>query len=223
MARPLLKPNVGRESETETPAPRPGWRTYSQEREPWTVFKQSLAITFSPKRRRSWSPNELDPEVRSEILRAIEARQSIAAAYGDLHAGMRRLVEAASELKPFHDLPRPCQQPDPELRKLASYVAADAELPIRDQDALVAMLSRAETVVKKIKLLAHGFIDVREERSGSIAMKFQLWRQRRICKPADVEAEAQTVTAFAAEALEILQTACAKLEARAGGSKARSC
>lgn len=222
LARPLLKPYLGSETESEPDATRQSRRTRPQEREPWTRFKQSVAITFSPKRQ-PWLREELDPEVRSEIQRGIEARRSIAAAYADLHTGMRRLVQAASELKPFRDLPRANEQRDTELRKLASYVAADAELPIRDQDALVAMLSRAEVVVKRIKLLAHGCIDVREERSGSIAMKFQLWRQRRNCEPADVEAEAQTVTAFAAEGLEILRTACAKLEAGAGGLKARSC
>lgn len=222
LARPLLKPYLGREPETEPDATRPSRRTHPQDREPWTRFKQSLAITFSPKRR-SWLREEPDADVRSEIQRAIEARRSIAAAYADLHTGMRRLVQAASELKPFRDLPRVSEQRDPELRKLASYVAADAELPIRDQDALVAMLSRAEVVIKRIKPLAHGCIELREERSGAIAMKFQLWRKRRNREPAKVEAEAQTVTAFAAEALEILRTACAKLEAGAGDSNARSC
>lgn len=214
MARPLI--NI-----RHTPASRgePGAsihverRNYSEEREPWRVFKQSLAIRFTSKRHRSWKTDQVPLDVQSGILSAIEARRTMVAAYSGLQSGIRQLLGAAIEHHAFSNAVPLWQQSDAELRKFAREVAADADLPIGDQDELVAMLFGAEDVLKKVEPLTHGCIEVREERDGTITMRSEVRNQRYCYTPAEVKSESTAFVGRVTRAMAILNRASAQLSA----------
>lgn len=187
-------------------------RRFSEDREPWRVFKSSLAIGFHSKARGSWQPEKLAPEVRASILSAIEARRSIAASNAFLHTGMRRFLRAANEQTLGQTTPPIWKQTPSDIRKLTREVVDQADLDSRDKTALAAMLSKVDAAMPRIELLAHGLIKVVEEKSWSIMMEFSLPRQRGNWTPDDVEAEALEFAPLAADALEMFDRVSEQLE-----------
>lgn len=77
------------------------------------------------------------------------------------------------------------------------------------------LFQRVEAVIDNIHLLGFGFIDVREERSGTITMNFRLDR-RRSCTPTQVVDEAAAIGGFVSNARQVLGVACLQIERAAG-------
>lgn len=180
---------------------------------------QLLLRGVEPTPQRRWQTHALPPGVRSEVVRIIQARASLAVAYLDLHAGMKQLVSLVSAVGGCRHLRSAEQLPDTQLRMLARDAAAAAELPTRDQDALVAILWKVESVAKQIELLAQGSLEIQQESSGAITLQLEHLGRRRRSKPAEVQREALDVLALAASAFTALQAACSKVKAAAGAAK----
>ena len=178
-------------------------RSWSEQREPWRVLKSSVAISFSSGRRRKWRPEALTPEVRSQVIEALEARLSIRAAQTELRRALGELVEAASMVPKFRLAGPVWMQPTAELRRAAKRIIWEAEPLTARRQELGALLMRIEAFADEIDLLANGFLEVREKWSGKISMRFALGR-RLTLSPAEVKAKAAPIRSFVLEAVEML-------------------
>lgn len=193
MAR-IEKPSVFR---TE---PKPGDRDSG---EPWHAFKTSLAITFSSKLHRAFDPETLSAEVKSQIIRAIEARRSLAAVHMEFHTAVGDLVEAASAFPQFRLDAPVWMQPAAEVRKAAMRIVLESEALAARRKELAALLERVEDTAGDLGLLVSGFVEVREERSGKISMTFSLGR-RITMGPLEVEREARRLRHFLRNATGVM-------------------
>ena len=194
--------------------PEPG--RLSEGSEPWRALKSSLAITFTSKRQRIWCPEELSPDVRSQIIRAIEARGAIAAAEMKLRTAICEMVHEASSLR-FVRLDSPVwMQPDFVVRKAAKRIAWESDALSAQRHELSELLEDIDAIAGKLDLLAKGLLQVREERSGSISMTFSLNRRLSL-EPPEVEREARWFRNFVREATGVLTRAHDALVKAASG------
>ena len=189
---------------------------FSKFGEPWRTFKSSLAIRFSSKLQRPWNPENLNVEMRSQIVRAIEARQLLTAAYMEFHTAVRELVVAASAFPRFRLDSPAFTHPDSEVRKAAIRIALEAGPLATQRQELAKLFERFEDVAGDLDLLVNGFLNVREGRSHEISMTFSLDRQITLGS-IEVEREARRLHHFLRKASGLLIAASEKLvEAPAG-------
>lgn len=174
--------------------------------EPWRVLKSSLAISFSSRRRRKWRPEALAPEVRSDIIRAIEARRTITVADTELRQVIRELVGAASALQHFRIGSPVWMQSNEELRKALKRIIWEAEPLAATRQELGVLLMRIDSIADELELLSSGYLEVRENWSRTISMRFSSRRSLTLT-PAEVEAKAHRIRLFVDEATENLDRA----------------
>lgn len=171
--------------------------------EPWRLLKSSLAVKFTSKRRRIWRPESLSLDARLQIIRAIEARDAIAAAEMELRTAIRAMVHEASALPTFALDSPVWMQPDTQVRKAAIFIVRDSGWLSTRREELSSLFARIDAITNDLDLLAKGFLEVCEERSGDISMIFSLGR-RLTLEPRQVERKARIIRDFVGEATGLL-------------------
>ena len=173
---------------------------FSPEREPWRVFRSSLAVQFTSERTPNWSAADISQASRHEIIAALEARMSIVRSYSSINSGLWDLVDKARSSGDYAKLCVRAGSGSSELLAAMRRLLA-VHGPLSSQGTTLSeWVSRIEALGDRLEPVIHGFAEVREEKSGEIRFWFELGRRRQALTHDQLEAEAEALQNFASEA-----------------------
>lgn len=151
---------------------RPRQIDHSLDREPWRAFRPSLAVRFTSRKRGGWCAESLSDEARAEIVAGLEARSVIISTYSAIQSTMRDFAAKAgfsrADGSPRGTYSAPTQDVLSFVKRLAS---SDARLRVH-REALELLVDRFAAAAEEASLAVRGFVEVREEKSGSMAFRF---------------------------------------------------
>jgi hypothetical protein len=171
-----------------------GFRVANPAREPWTVFQNSLAVQFISRRRATWAPETLSPDLEEEVLTALGMRNLIRRRYAEIDSilfDVRRAAGGPSDWPP-KQLTR-TQEWLADLRALAATPVTVAE----DREGILTLATRLAQLSELLALVTHGFVQVREDRAGDVTFHFELGRMRRVFTAVELRAAASKLEAIA--------------------------
>lgn len=168
---------------------RSGVTRFSPVREPWRWLRPSMVVQFSTAKSSEWSPDRLPPQTRNDILSALEARWASHLAYAQLKMAIFDLTALAKKLPSYQEV-SPCfpttdQDIHDLLRRMASM---RGELSLKRREIRYA-LAQLESLRKEIDLFAEATLEIREQKSGDVIIKFNESRSKMTCEEVRVKAQ----------------------------------
>jgi hypothetical protein len=163
--------------------------------EPWRVLKSSLAVRFNSRRHTTWGPETVSAHDLSLIIRAIEARDKLAAEEMALRTAMRDLLRAATQRQIVRLESPVWMLSDCDLRKSTVHVVSIANALLPHRNELLELLVQINKLAARLDQIAKGFVQVLEEQSGEIRMIFSLGSHIALT-PSDAEREARRLRKF---------------------------
>ena len=150
----------------------------SPELEPWASLTPSLGVTFSSRASAEWRPEALSVEVRATILSGLEARATIRRRYSEIDSALYDLLRTLTPQPEYRGLER--SQTGGLMAKVTELGAALKGSKSLSEyiGFLDAFTTQLDGLAADLPLLAHGFVDVREDR-GNVTFHFELWGSRR--------------------------------------------
>lgn len=136
----------------------------SLEREPWRFFRSSIAVRFTTRRRRKWSPEALEPETRGEIALGLEAHNGIKRRFSDIDSAFFDLL---------YDFGTPTAGFGGKVASVRELTLAAGPLSAQ-RTQVMRLTGQLDGIIDDLLLLVHGLLEVREERSGEIRFRFEL-------------------------------------------------
>jgi hypothetical protein len=179
--------------------------------EPWRAFRSSLAIQFTSRKPGGWSPDTISDDTKAEIIDGLEARSAIVRSYSSTLSTMRDLVAKAGLVSQVGDQ---CHYFGASMRELSVRIRqleSEAGPLAANRQLLQSSLDRFEAAAEALNLVVHGFVEVREERSGSIVFRFNQWSKRQSYSSRELEAKAISLELLATQAKGRLAIAHASL------------
>jgi hypothetical protein len=166
---------------------------HSLEREPWRAFKSSLAVEFTSRKRGGWSADRLSEDKQAEILSALEARIAIVRNYSRIRSALRDFLESAGALPPPADRFR---STDTEQFAYAKKVIARNRLFLAQASMIQELIDQVEELSDQVHLVVHGFVEVREDKTGDIRYFFSIRGKRQALTCPDLKAGALDLDLF---------------------------
>ena len=145
------------------------------------MFQSSLAVQFTSRKRGGWSPDRLSEETKAEIISALEARTTIIRRFSQIRSALFDFVEVAGQQFGLSDSEK--------FDAARSLVGADALLSPNAPE-VCALIDTVEELSEKLSCLVHGFVEVREERSGEMSYRFTLGRSGHVFTCAELRGAA---------------------------------
>ena len=184
---------------------------YSLDREPWRAFRSSLAVQFTSCKSGGWSADDLSAQARAEIISGLEARSAIIRRYSRIQSAVRDLVRKAGFSTSRGDRRGAYVASNEEILIYARKLAADDVRLAANRQMFGHLFDRVEVTAKAASLIVHGFVEVREEKSGAILFRFNQWGKRQSCSSEKLRAEAIAFDALAKDAERLLAATSAQL------------
>lgn len=184
---------------------------YSLDREPWRLFRSSLAVEFTPGGRGRWSADDLSDETKAEIIIGLEARSSIISSYARIQSVVRDFARKAGYPARSGGRRGAYIADNNDVFAYAKSVTRDSGTVSEGDKAIDVLFNRIEVTRDVSELIAYGFVSVREEATGSTLFRFQRWRNRQVFTSKDLETLALALTALSREAESRLADAAVQL------------
>jgi hypothetical protein len=184
---------------------------YSLDREPWRALRSSLAVKFMSRRRNGWSADSISAQAKTEIISGLEARSAIIGGYSRIQSAVRDLVAKAGFSVGGGERCGPYSAGMKEVLSYAKGLTNEGGPLCANRQMWNDLLDRVQATVKAADLVVHGFVDVREERSGSIVFRIDWWGRGQSFTSDDLKAKALALELLAGEAESRLAAALSLL------------
>ncbi len=184
---------------------------YSIDREPWRAFRSSLAVEFTSRRSHRWCPDQLSEHVKAEILTGLEARSAIIRSFSRIQSMVRDAVANEKFAASHGDRLSPYRADDKEVFDYARKLAGVGGPRSAHGDMLTDLFDRLEVAFDAVRLIVHGFVEVREERSGKVLFRVKQWGRRHTFTTQQLQAQAISLELLAGNVASSLLTASAQL------------
>ena len=142
---------------------------------------------------------------------SLEARSAIIRRYSRIQSAVRDLVRKAGFSTSRGDRRGAYVASNEEILIYARKLAADDVRLAANRQMFGHLFDRVEVTAKAASLIVHGFVEVREEKSGAILFRFNQWGKRQSCSSEKLRAEAIAFDALAKDAERLLAATSAQL------------